>query len=107
MVTIFRAEENQLKTAPRSGREKKSSEAKQRAIVAIENDDNRLDPAKTFVLEIEHGEARPRAVIRQPQTSGMPKSNCSAIAEPTTSARSQAAMAISQRIQRNITVGFE
>ena len=34
--------------------------------------------------------------MTQPQTSGMPKSNCSAMAEPTTSARSQAAIAISQ-----------
>ncbi len=43
--------------------------------------------------------------MTQPQTSGMPKSSCNAMAEPTTSARSHAAMAISQRIQRNQTVG--
>ena len=47
------------------------------------------------------------AVMMQPQTSGMPKSNCSPIAEPTTSARSQAAMASSHRTQRNNKTGFE
>ena len=46
-------------------------------------------------------------VITQPQTSGMPKSNCNPMADPITSARSQAAIAISHRTQRNQTVGFE
>ena len=39
------------------------------------------------------------AVMSTPTTSGMPKSRCSATAEPMTSARSQAAMAISASTQ--------
>ena len=45
-------------------------------------------------------------VMRQPQTSGMWKRIFNAMAEPMTSARSHAAMAISQRIQRKQTTGI-
>ncbi len=40
-----------------------------------------------------------------PTTSGMPNNNCKAIAEPMTSARSHAAMAISAKIQRMMVMG--
>lgn len=47
-----------------------------------------------------------RAVMSTPHTSGMPKSRLSAMAEPMTSARSHAAMAISQMTHRNIATGL-
>jgi hypothetical protein len=46
-------------------------------------------------------------VIAIPHGSGMSNSRFSAIAVPITSARSHAAMAISQRNQSTIAVGFE
>jgi hypothetical protein len=47
------------------------------------------------------------AVSTTPTASGMPKSRCSAIADPMTSARSHAAMAISHRTQWKMTAGRE
>ena len=47
------------------------------------------------------------AVRQTPQISGRPKSRLSAIAAPMTSARSQAAIAISQTIHSAIVTGFE
>ena len=47
------------------------------------------------------------AVSTTPQISGMPNSRLSAIAAPITSARSQAAIAISQRIQSTKLTGRE
>ena len=45
-------------------------------------------------------------VMMQPQIIGMPKRIFSAMAEPMTSARSQAAMAISHSTHRNQTTGM-
>ena len=47
-------------------------------------------------------------VITTPQLNGIPKSKLRAIAEPITSAKSHAAMAISQKIQRiKLVVGLK
>ncbi len=45
--------------------------------------------------------------MQTPQMSGRPKSRLRAMAEPMTSARSQAAMASSQMIQRAMVTGRE
>ena len=45
------------------------------------------------------------AVINTPARIGIPKSRCSAMADPSTSARSHAAMAISHRIHSTHTIG--
>jgi hypothetical protein len=45
--------------------------------------------------------------IQHQEHIGGGNDSCSPMAEPTTSAKSQAAMASSQRIQRNQTVGVE
>ena len=67
-----------------------------------ERHDQRLEIPKAFVLKIQHHEDV-EAAMTQPQTSGMPKSSCSAIAEPTTSARSHAAIAIRKEPRANET----
>ena len=46
-------------------------------------------------------------VMTIPAKIGIPNNNCSAKAEPITSAKSQAAIAISQTTQRKIATGLE
>ena len=46
-------------------------------------------------------------VITIPARIGIPKSNCKASADPITSAKSQAAMAISQTNHKKMATGFE
>ena len=60
-----------------------------------ERDDKRLDVTKAFVLQKQHHQHIERGDA-DPGSNGMPKSRFSAMAEPITSARSQAAMASSQ-----------
>ena len=58
--------------------------------------DDRFDVAEAAMSAGTARGTRRCAVRQTPQSSGMPNSSCSAMAAPSTSARSQAAMAISQ-----------
>ena len=69
-------------------------------------DDECFDVAEAAMLQEEDDEHVERGE-ETPQISGRWKSRLSAMAAPMTSARSQAAIAISQRIQRKMVVGRE
>ena len=75
-------------------------------MVTIKVDDQRLDIAEALCFANRARRVHPRQVMTQPQTRGMPKRSCSPIAEPTTSARSHAAMASSQRTHCPQTTGL-
>ena len=89
-------------TPARSGRDSQSSTANEPAISDDQRDDERFDVAEAAVLQEEHDQHVERGEARRPRCSGRPKSRLSAMAAPMTSARSQAAMAISQRIHSTI-----
>ena len=78
-----------------------------RADAENERDHKRFDVAKSLILEIHHGQHVQRGFRHTPQSNGILKSKLSAMAEPMTSARSQAHIAISHKAHSAMLTGLE
>ena len=97
---------NPAATAPTAGCEMTISNRKHPAIVAISTTTNASSSRNPLCCS-NSTISTSSAVIMMPQVIGMPNSRLSPIADPITSARSQAAIAISHSTQRAIVVGRE